>query len=669
MTGYARNVIRRRFADEAAAPVWYGALRSPSARPFLSMMQIPRPMLASRYELVAALLPSRHVAGWVGFDAATGARVRISVVNAASAGAYTKLVGARQLHLCGVHEILLQGSFDSAELGIGLDKALIVLDYVAGTTLHRHTQGGRPIAPFKAVAWALRLINALEVLHQRGVPHGSVNARSVVVEPIGRVIPPVLLLASAPSLAAYCSPERIRGGGASKGDDVWGLLCTMYRMVTGVLPFGDAEPRALLADVSRGHPKALHDHGLQDPELQRVFDVGFEPNPRHRLCTLDELRRALDRWEREERPVVIPRAPTSRSVPRLGSLTMGSVAPPNAELVYDDARRALDDGEAPPLEGSAAAHRSAPLRDAVAPPSSPSSAEALLSVELSEAGAAAARQRARLDSLATQLSARRMRGGRRVWWLLGIPVVVAIGGMLFAEISKDKGSGATEESPAVAEEEVKGTRGAPAASAHRRQETPLSPAERLSRCVTSYFPSDVFAEGSDFGFLCTDDELRENALRLFRMAREQVEKRARAEQAAATAPGRGVPTTDGGILIVKSSVNTKLQELELGWYELLATAITRQGCCPNPGPVDLPETRGWCPQLKKALRQVAEDSRKVGDLAPAVQAFDQAVACLYANQTPRPYAYELHPSPEQRSMLQRFLTRAAELEAKRSSRR
>jgi hypothetical protein len=107
--------------------------------------------------------------------------------------------------------------------------------------------------------------------------------------------------------------------------------------------------------------------------------------------------------------------------------------------------------------------------------------------------------------------------------------------------------------------------------------------------------------------------------------------------------------------------------LDLGWYELAAAAILRTGCCRTPAPVNLPHIEGWCPKLEDVARQLADDSARAMDLAPSVRRFEEAVACLFATKAERPYPYAEPPTPAQRASFERFLQRAAESDAKRSS--
>jgi hypothetical protein len=106
----------------------------------------------------------------------------------------------------------------------------------------------------------------------------------------------------------------------------------------------------------------------------------------------------------------------------------------------------------------------------------------------------------------------------------------------------------------------------------------------------------------------------------------------------------------------------------LGWYELPATAVIRRGCCPGAAPIKLPQTPGWCEQLEDVLREFADDSEKVGDLAPKAKRFDKAIQCLFATGVKRPYDYKKPPDDANGLAFQRFLSHAAIVDARRRTR-
>jgi hypothetical protein len=221
---------------------------------------------------------------------------------------------------------------------------------------------------------------------------------------------------------------------------------------------------------------------------------------------------------------------------------------------------------------------------------------------------------------------------RKVWPIvLGAALLSGLGVYLVV-------GGGSSEAPAAAPVVAATTE----AAKPRAPEKPrVSAEQQRESCVRSYFPEREFAADANFAFVCEDSDFREISLRLFDTARKQpISKDAAGAKAEASGVG-------------------------LGWYELPAGAIIRKGCCSAAAPVNLPETVGWCEQLESAVRRIADDSEKAGDLSPGARAFDKAVTCLYVHRISRPYSYGAQPGEPQRRAFQRFLSLAAINEAKR----
>jgi hypothetical protein len=187
-----------------------------------------------------------------------------------------------------------------------------------------------------------------------------------------------------------------------------------------------------------------------------------------------------------------------------------------------------------------------------------------------------------------------------------------------------------------------------------------TPKQSLSECVASYFPKDSFRPDQKFEFLCADRDFRAAANSLA----DLVAERADAGADASSPSTQTVP--DGGLLVLSPLAK---RFWDLSWYGLAAAAVVRQGCCTNPPAIDLPQTKGWCPQLEKLVRQIGEDSRKPIDLSPTVRLFDQAISCLYANKMAKIYyrRYDGPPTPQHRVTFELFLKAAAEGDARRSA--
>jgi hypothetical protein len=209
--------------------------------------------------------------------------------------------------------------------------------------------------------------------------------------------------------------------------------------------------------------------------------------------------------------------------------------------------------------------------------------------------------------------------------------------------------------------------------------------ERADQCIRSYFREGALRGDVELGFVCTDEDflsvnrrLHEESMVLFTVGASDVP--GTQPSANATTPmGNGAPDAGGeGALPLPSAmanqalvVRSGLTNLawQLGWYDLVATAVIRQGCCREAAPINLPKSTGWCQQLEAVVRGIAIDSAKVGDISPGVRTFDEAIACLLAQGKHSVYPYRTAPTQPQKMALQQFLKLAAEVDAKRSSRR
>ncbi len=555
-------------------------------------------------------------------DADSGRQVLAAVVDAGEAARWEALKGVEHLHLAAVLEVLAGVPGDAIPGGAPPAPSVVVVsEFVPGRTLQGHLQKG-PIHPFKAVAWVLRLIDAVTLVHQRGGIVGALSPRSIVVEPTGRAIAPVLATNVAPALASYCSPERLAGAGPSADDDVWALHASLYAALTGQPPFaGSAD--TLLHQVKSSKPAPLAGFGVNEPLLQLVLERGLKPSEQARTMDLEALTDALDAWERGREPdPVKPRPPrqTRKVVP-------GKLLEP---LVFDSSTlpdvAAIEFPEEPSL-----------LED-----SAPQVPVANL---LSEQGIDATAPVIPAAPPLPMLTAPRASRGRsgRTGLLLGVGVLlvvgaaVAVGLVLRGEPSDPPPSPVTAPTPSATQSTAP---------------EPITPAAHRAQCVASFFEIDVLEREQNLDFVCSTDDYREVSARLFSLARPERETEEPDAGAAPDAPG---------IVVTSES-----DPYDLAWYELAGTAIVRTTCCPEAPPIELPTTQGWCQQLQGQVRSLADASRKPVDLSPYGRKFDDAVQCLYSTGTKRPYDYEKPPSEQQQRNFQRFLKHAAESDAKRS---
>src|SRR5512139_3539234 len=134
----------------------------------------------------------------------------------------------------------------------------LVLELVEGQTLAERIKAG-PIPVEESLKLALRIAEALEAAHEKGVIHRDLKPANIKVPPDGKVKvldfglakafagdQEQLNLSNSPTLsnaatqqgvtlgtAAYMSPEQARGKLVDKRTDIWAFGCVLFEMLIG----------------------------------------------------------------------------------------------------------------------------------------------------------------------------------------------------------------------------------------------------------------------------------------------------------------------------------------------------------------------------------------------------------------------------------------------------
>lgn len=596
---------------------------------------MPQPTipLAGRYRFERRLVAHAGAERWLAFDSKTNTEVLAVVLDVQQAAAIERCVGVQHVHLAAVLEIVSKPEPEALPPGAAPTAQIAVVEYVPGLTLNRAIEKGK-IQPFKAVVWFTRLVDALETLHSHGGVHEAISPRSIVIEPSGRPIAPVFTQLAMPAIGAFASPERLRGGFPTPADDVWSLHATLYAAITGVPPYLSGRREDILARIGRGKPMPLNELGVEEPELMRLLEAGLDPDRRTRVSELEELKKALDCFDRG---APLPERYRMPAVPRvkMDSRAGDGALPPVDDdgVVFDESTLPADpaatelDGTEP--DGDAARLEPPPAPAAPGPPLAPPPAPAApIPVRAARPPAPATSSNRTLIAGGAALAV--VAAGGAVWWF----------------------SGTAPEHGLDAEHPSSASAAAPAA----RSSAPArsGPDDDRNACVASYFSDGTFDENTQFAFVCESDAIFDVSRRLYTLLRSHDPL----VDGGAKDPGNGA-------LVIRGEREAK--NSPLGWYELAATAIIRQGCCKGATPPTLPKTEGWCPQLDDRVRILAEQSTTPADLSPFAKKFDDAVACLFATHTKHPYPWTAPPSDGDRSGFQQFLTHVAITDAKRSS--
>lgn len=192
--------------------------------------------MPTRYRVMEIIGSGRSATVWLARDTRTGRRVAVKEVHVggpAGGLAHDELVLERFEREARSLGRLADVPGVCHLLEVGLDRALspwLVSEYMGGGSVA--TMPGAV-----TVAGARRLFEALAVAHGRGIVHGDISPRNILLDDDGepvladfgmsRLGPGTAGSAAGGMTPAYAAPERIRGGPATPASDVYALAASL----------------------------------------------------------------------------------------------------------------------------------------------------------------------------------------------------------------------------------------------------------------------------------------------------------------------------------------------------------------------------------------------------------------------------------------------------------
>jgi serine/threonine-protein kinase len=178
----------------------------------------------------------------------------------------------------------------------------LVMPYLIGQTLESVLAWQEKLPVPQAAGMALQTAEAMAALHQRGWVHSDVKPGNILVGVTGHVTLLDLGLARKSGAAgggenstlagtlAYTAPESFSSlGELGPAMDVYSLGVTLYRMVTGVLPFPQTDPAAVAAaHLHHRPPNPRLSSPTLDSRMVRLLDGMLDKQP-DRRPSVDEL--------------------------------------------------------------------------------------------------------------------------------------------------------------------------------------------------------------------------------------------------------------------------------------------------------------------------------------------------------------------------------------------
>lgn len=141
------------------------------------------------------------------------------------------------------------------------DHSYMVMEYVPGTTLEAHSEVSTLLPIHKVVEIIFKCIRALEYAHRHGVIHRDIKPGNILLSGSGetkvsdfgaafqqRPAQETTQIVGVGS-PAYMSPEQLRMEALTQQTDIYSLGVTMFRLVTGRLPFQASTQAGLIYTI------------------------------------------------------------------------------------------------------------------------------------------------------------------------------------------------------------------------------------------------------------------------------------------------------------------------------------------------------------------------------------------------------------------------------------
>lgn len=152
----------------------------------------------------------------------------------------------RELH--GVQLVSHRNIVNVFELDRDVDVVFFTMEFLDGELLSDLLERLRPAAMQRLQAWQIirQLGAGLEHAHDRGIVHGDLNPRNILVTRDGELR--ILGFGAAQTTPAYASCELLEGSRApDPRNDLYALACTCYELLGGARPFA-GRPATLARD-------------------------------------------------------------------------------------------------------------------------------------------------------------------------------------------------------------------------------------------------------------------------------------------------------------------------------------------------------------------------------------------------------------------------------------